>query len=270
MNIVSNDIKTKLAEHIKEIDSLTLDFLKNIEKDSIVLEAIRYSTLSEGKRIRSFLLKILADALKIDAKNSLRVGMAIELTHSFSLIHDDLPCMDNDDYRRNQPSCHKKFDEATALLAGDALYGLSFEILADNKTHLSPDVRIKLISAFAKKCGLSGLIGGQSLDIGNEQRGEQNSLELINKLKTGALFAFSTLAPAIMMRLPTNEEVLYEAVGYEIGNLFQLVDDMVDKKIARDEDLIRGLVENLATNRLIKNNLDLKNLVHFIASQIEA
>lgn len=265
--IIKNDIKQKLFQHIKEIDVLTANYLAQFEK-SIILDSINYSALAEGKRIRSFLVRILCESLKIDIKNALRVGLSIELTHSFSLIHDDLPCMDNDDYRRGKPSNHKKFDEATALLAGDALYGLSFEILADNKTHLSPEVRIKLISAFAKKCGLNGLIGGQDLDIGNEKRGEKNDFNLVNKLKTGALFAFAALAPAIMLKLPTNEELIYENLGYEIGSLFQIVDDMLDKKIPKDEDLIKALVSNIYQNRLVKNNVDLKNLVNFIAEQI--
>lgn len=262
-----NDIKHKLFQHIKEIDDLTASYLNQFEQ-SVILDSIKYSVLAEGKRIRSFLVRILCESLKIDIKNALRVGLCIELTHSFSLIHDDLPCMDNDDERRGKPSNHKRFDEATALLAGDALYGLSFEILAENKTYLSPEVRIKLISAFAKKCGLSGLIGGQNLDIGNEKRGENNDLNLVNKLKTGALFAFATLAPAIMLKLPTNEELLYENLGYEIGSLFQTVDDMLDKKIQINEDIVGQMVANIYQNRLVKNNVDLKNLVNFIAEQI--
>ncbi len=263
-----NDIKHKLLQHIKEIDDLTTSYLNQFEQ-SVILDSIKYSVLAEGKRIRSFLVRILCESLKIDIKNALRVGLCIELTHSFSLIHDDLPCMDNDDERRGKPSNHKRFDEATALLAGNALYGLSFEILADNKTHLSPEVRIKLISAFAKKCGLNGLIGGQGLDIGNEKRGENNNLSLVNKLKTGALFAFATLCPAIMLKLPTNEELLYENLGYEIGSLFQTVDDMLDKKIQINEDIVRQMVANIYQNRLVKNNVDLKNLVNFIAEQIK-
>jgi len=175
---------------------------KGDEGEAQVFEAMRYSSLGGGKRLRAFFVLAGATLFKVGAVPALRTASAIEFVHAYSLIHDDLPAMDDDDLRRGKPSCHKQFDEATAILAGDALQTLAFEVLADTDTHGDPAVRAHLVVDLAKAAGAHGMVGGQMLDLlAEEQDAEEMSIGTITRLqrlKTGALISFSCTAGAIL------------------------------------------------------------------------
>jgi farnesyl diphosphate synthase len=192
-----------------------------------LLSAMRYAALGAGKRLRPFLVLESAHLFDVPPAQALRVGAALECVHCYSLVHDDLPAMDNDDLRRGKPTAHKKFDEATAILAGDSLLTFAFEILADDKTHEDASVRSTLVLELAKASGMNGMAGGQMLDIEAEKE-SSSALEhimLIQSHKTGALFRFACEAGAIMAgadRSPLR--------GYadDIGLAFQITDDLLD------------------------------------------
>ena len=164
-----------------------------------VQEAMRYAVFAGGKRLRPFLVLASSALFEVPRERALRVGAAIEALHTYSLVHDDLPCMDDDDLRRGQPTTHKKFDEATAVLAGDALLTLAFEILADPETHPSAEVRCQLVALLARAGGSEGMIGGQMMDIDapNQSHGPDEII-LLQRMKTGALFEFACEAGAIL------------------------------------------------------------------------
>src|SRR5512144_1805002 len=189
--------------HAAEATEQTMDRLlpKGDEGEARLFEAMRYSSLGGGKRLRAFFVLASATLFKVSATSALRVASAIEFVHAYSLIHDDLPAMDDDDLRRGKPSCHKQFDEATAILAGDALQALAFEVLAHEDTHGDASVRTHLVSELAKAAGAQGMVGGQMLDLLAEQQDGGMSIGAITRLqrlKTGALISFSCTAGAIL------------------------------------------------------------------------
>lgn len=194
-----------------------------------VQEAMRYAVLVGGKRLRPFLVLRSAALFDVPRSRAERVAAAIELLHTYSLVHDDLPCMDDDDLRRGQPTTHRKFDEATAVLAGDALLTLAFEILADTETHPDGAVRAQLVLRLAKAAGSEGMIGGQMIDIEapNNDFGRDEVL-LLQRLKTGALFEFSCEAgPILGQAEPADHERLI-AYARDLGLAFQIADDLID------------------------------------------
>jgi farnesyl diphosphate synthase len=196
-----------------------------------LLEAMRYATLGGGKRLRPFLTVETARALGRADKGPMRAGAAVECIHAYSLIHDDLPSMDDDDLRRGRPTTHRAFDEATAILAGDALQTLAFEILADPATHASADVRVALCLSLARGAGLAGMVGGQMLDIDAERRTAPLSAEEIKRLqgmKTGALLKFSVEAGAILAGAGASARAALGVYGRAIGAAFQIADDILD------------------------------------------
>jgi farnesyl diphosphate synthase len=190
-------------------------------------EAMRYAVLGQGKRLRPFLVVQSARLFGVDNASSLRVGAALEALHCYSLVHDDLPAMDNDDLRRGQPTVHRKFDEATAILSGDALLTFAFEVLADEATHASADVRVKLVAALAKAAGEAGMVGGQMLDIAAEELGFNSYSEIaaMQARKTGALFRFACEAGAI---LGVSDGAALRQYADHIGLAFQIADDILD------------------------------------------
>jgi farnesyl diphosphate synthase len=192
-----------------------------------VVEAMRYSALGQGKRLRPFLVVHSAALFDVPREKALRVGAALECVHCYSLVHDDLPAMDDDDLRRGKPTAHKAFDEATAILAGDALLTYAFEILGDAETHADPAIRLSLISRLAKASGMAGMVGGQMLDIEAESRVESNlsDISLIQSLKTGALFRFACEAGAI---LGNADPAPLRQYADKIGLAFQIADDILD------------------------------------------
>ncbi|MDX2428953.1 MAG: polyprenyl synthetase family protein [Xanthomonadales bacterium] len=193
-------------------------------------KAMHYSAMAGGKRIRPLFVYAAGRALNLDENSLDGIAAAIELIHTYSLIHDDLPSMDDDDLRRGQPSCHREFDEATAILAGDALQALAFEILAADPTlSSSPQQQVAIILGLARACGASGMAGGQVLDL--DSLGKQISqaeLEKIHAFKTGALIQISTAAPALLSLAPSSQIGALSSYGQLIGLAFQVFDDLLD------------------------------------------
>ncbi len=211
----------------KKIDKLL------ITKDSLpksnLLEAMRYSALSKAKRIRPFLVMTCAELLNVSRVRSIKLATAIEFIHVYSLIHDDLPAMDDDDYRRGQLSCHKKFDEATAILAGDGLLTYAFEILSSPKTHENPEIRCELISAIAKRIGYKGMIAGQMIDIELKyQTLTKEKIIELQKLKTGELFAACCEAASIIANANVGSRSALQNYAINLGLAFQISDDILD------------------------------------------
>ena len=194
-----------------------------------VHEAMRYATLVGGKRLRPFLVLTSADLFGVSRASSLRVAAAVELIHTYSLIHDDLPCMDDDDLRRGQPTVHVKFDEATAVLAGDALLTLAFEVLGDAGCHPDPVVRANLVVALAEAAGAHGMVAGQMIDLIAENSDlDVNTITRLQQLKTGALIAFSCEAGAILGRASDPLRHALHAYAHDLGLAFQIADDLLD------------------------------------------
>jgi len=192
-------------------------------------EAMRHAAIGGGKRLRPLLTVAAAQLFGIDRVRALRVGAAIEAIHVYSLIHDDLPCMDDDDVRRGKPTVHKAFGEAAAVLAGDSLHALAFEILADPASHEDPFVRSDLVLELAKASGPSGMAGGQMMDLAAEgQSLDLTAITRLQQLKTGALIEYSVEAPCIMVKLPAESRTPYRGYARNIGLAFQIADDLID------------------------------------------
>ena len=211
-----------------------------------VYDAMRYACLNGGKRLRPFLVLEGARLFDVPRGRALRAAAAIEFVHCYSLVHDDLPAMDDDDLRRGRPTTHKQFDEATAILAGDALLTLAFEVLAHPDTHSDGAVRAELVAALASGAGAAGMVGGQMFDLEAEQRGRSFSLEDITRLqsmKTGRLIGFSCQAGAILGQAPPLARKALQAYAEDLGLAFQIADDLLDaegteaevgKKVGKD------------------------------------
>jgi farnesyl diphosphate synthase len=197
--------------------------------DSRVHEAMRYSSLDGGKRLRPFLVMQSASLFSVSEAAALRVACAIEMVHCYSLVHDDLPCMDDDDLRRGRPTCHRAFDESTALLAGDALLTKAFEVLANPATHADPAVRCELIADLAHASGGQGMVGGQMIDL------QAHTLDLdvagitrLQQMKTGRLFSFSCEAGAVMGKAHGELRLALRNYAHDLGLAFQIADDILD------------------------------------------
>jgi len=223
-------LKKALSDNAKAVSGVLDDLLPlGNGPEARVVEAMRYTTLAGGKRIRPFMVTASADLFNVDPAHSLRVAAAIEMVHSYSLIHDDLPAMDNDDLRRGKPTCHIKFDEATAILAGDALLTKAFEVLADDETHGDPTVRTELVSALAKASGDAGMVGGQMLDLFAEDHDlKMPEITRLQRMKTGALIAVSCEAGAILGKASENARHVLHAYAHDVGLAFQIADDLLD------------------------------------------
>ncbi|MEO5973233.1 MAG: polyprenyl synthetase family protein [Sphingomicrobium sp.] len=191
--------------------------------------AMRHAAVGGGKRLRPLLTVAAAQLFGIDRERALRAGAAIEAIHVYSLIHDDLPCMDDDDIRRGKPTVHKAFGEATAVLAGDCLHALAFEVLADPDTIEDPFVRSDLVLELARASGPAGMAGGQMMDLMGEGAGlDLNAVTRLQQLKTGALIEYAVEAPCIMARLPAEGRTPYRGYARNIGLAFQITDDLID------------------------------------------
>ncbi len=194
-----------------------------------VLEAMRYATFAGGKRLRPYLVVAGARLFDVPEARALRAAAAIEAVHTYSLVHDDLPCMDDDDLRRGRPTTHRQFDEATAVLAGDGLLTLAFEILADGETHPSGEVRAHLVSRLAQAAGGQGMIGGQMMDIEAPGRAyDEAEIILLQRLKTGALFEFAAEAGAILAQADAEAHQRLRRFARDMGLAFQIADDLID------------------------------------------
>ncbi|MCB5945445.1 polyprenyl synthetase family protein [Acidocella sp. KAb 2-4] len=227
--------KDALAEAMAETARLVeaqLDALLPVPEtaEAKLIEAMRYAVLNGGKRLRAFLVMEVAKLFAVNKTCAARVAAAVEMLHAYSLVHDDLPAMDDDDLRRGQPSCHKKFDEATAILAGDALQTRAFEVLAEPDTHDDAEARCELVLALAAASGMRGMVGGQMIDM--ESEGKQlNGAEItrLQALKTGRLIQFAAEAGAILGRASAPQRHVIAAYGRELGGAFQIYDDVLDE-----------------------------------------
>jgi len=192
-------------------------------------EAMRHAAIGGGKRLRPLLVKAAGDLFSIDHDSIVRVGLAIECIHVYSLVHDDLPAMDDDDMRRGKPTVHKAFDEATAILAGDCLHDLAFDILADERTHGDPFVRCELIRALARASGPNGMAGGQMMDLAGEHENfDLPTVTRLQQLKTGAIISFCVEAAAILAHIPPEARTGLHGYAHDIGLAFQIADDLLD------------------------------------------
>jgi farnesyl diphosphate synthase len=211
-----------------------------------LFHAMRHAAIGGGKRMRPLLVSAASRLFNVGADAALRVGCAIEAIHVYSLVHDDLPCMDDDDMRRGKPTVHKAFDEATAVLAGDALHALAFEWLAETDTHADPFVRAELILELARAAGPSGMAGGQMMDIAAETDDfDLQTVAKLQQLKTGALISFCLEAGAILGKVPPEGRTHLRAYARDIGLAFQIADDLLDvegdadkvgKQVGKDAD----------------------------------
>ena len=209
-------------------------------------EAIRYATLNGGKRLRPFLVMQSASLFGVGERSALRTGAALELIHCYSLVHDDLPAMDDDDLRRGKPTVHKEFDEATAILTGDALQPLAFEVLAHPETHSNANVCVDLIAALAHASGAHGMVGGQMIDLQAETTTFNiGQITRLQRLKTGALIAYACEAGAILGQAPNKAHEALSRYAHDLGLAFQIADDLLDvegsveelgKAVNKDED----------------------------------
>ena len=225
------------AEVVAATDRL-FDQLLQVPADARdrLYEAMRHAAIGGGKRLRPLLVRAAGDLYHVDRTLTLRVGAAVEAMHVYSLIHDDLPCMDDDDLRRGKPTVHKAYDEATAVLAGDSLHALAFEWLVDPATHADPFVRSELIRELARAAGPAGMAGGQMMDLAAETgQFDLPTVTRLQQLKTGALIAFSVEAGAILARIPAEGRVPLRGYARDIGLAFQIADDIMD--VEGDEEL---------------------------------
>ncbi len=211
-----------------------------------LFQAMRHAAIGGGKRLRPLLVRAVAALFNVDRETALTVGAAVEAMHVYSLIHDDLPCMDDDDVRRGKPTVHRAFDEATAVLAGDSLHALAFEWLADPAAHPDPFVRSELVLELARAAGPAGMAGGQMMDLAAAAADfDLATVSRLQQLKTGALISFSVEAGAILARVPAEGRRALAAYARDIGLAFQVADDILDvtgdaalagKALGKDQD----------------------------------
>jgi len=225
-------MKTKLNKIANDTNIFLKKFL-NKQNNSKLLPAMKYGLFPGGKKIRSKILIDIGSLLAIDYKTLIAVGAAVECIHAYSLIHDDLPCMDNDKIRRGKPSTHIKFGESTAVLAGNSLLTMAFEILASSSLQISEKIKINLIKRLSECSGHLGIAGGQYLDLSYEKKKiSKNKIIEMEIKKTGKLFSFCCAAPAIIKKKNTKEIKFFENIGSDIGLLFQIADDLIDFKVS--------------------------------------
>ena len=237
MGVVAPILGDALADIARDVDRL-FDTLLPVPDDqrAPLFHAMRHASIGGGKRLRPLLVVASCALFNVDRAAALRVGCAVEAIHVYSLIHDDLPCMDDDDTRRGKPTVHKAFDEAIAVLAGDSLHALAFELVVDEAVNTDPFVRIELAEGLARASGPSGMAGGQMMDIAAEtQTFDLNGVTRLQQMKTGALIAFSVEAGAIMGRVPPEGRGSLRGYARDVGLAFQIADDLLDEE--GDEEL---------------------------------
>jgi farnesyl diphosphate synthase len=241
MSGATSNFGVRLSAVAGQVESLLETLLAEQERlvegagSGRLMAAMRHAVLGGGKRLRPFLTVETARLLGAEGEGAVRAGCAVELLHCYSLVHDDLPSMDDDDLRRGRPTVHRAFDEATAILAGDALQTLAFEVMADPRTDPDGAARAELVSRLARASGLAGMVGGQMLDLAAEGRygaaqlGEPD-IRGLQAMKTGALLAFSVEAGAIVGRADPVRRKSLLAFGRALGTAFQVADDILDRE----------------------------------------
>ena len=242
--MTSQGFSARLEETAEAVEAALAAILSDqvlpgeIARPARLMEAMRYGSLGGGKRLRPFLTVETARALGATGEAALRAGCAVECVHCYSLVHDDLPAMDDDDLRRGRPTAHKAFDEATAILAGDGLQTLAFDILADPATHADAEVRVSLCLGLARASGLGGMVGGQMLDIEAESSQtplDASSIRRLQAMKTGALLRFAVEAGAIVARAPAPRRAALVRYGEALGAAFQVADDILDAESTSEQ-----------------------------------
>src|SRR6516162_10253037 len=237
MTGTTRDVAKRLDKPAEETEALLAELLGDkLETDEItrpkrLMDAMRYSTLGGGKRLRPFLVVESSAVFGVPRDSALLAGAALECIHCYSLIHDDLPAMDNSDLRRGRPTLHKKTDDATAILAGDALLTLAFDIITRDEIHKDPTVRLLLTRALARASGIGGMVGGQMLDLAGEGRfGDREPVDVarLQQMKTGALLRFGCIAGAILGEASPREYQALDDYGRALGEAFQIADDLLD------------------------------------------
>ncbi len=235
-----NNFATSLENAANDMERLLEQLMSaqpldgEIDRPQRVVESMRYGALAGGKRLRPFLVLETAALFDVPRSQALMAGAALECIHCYSLVHDDLPAMDNDDLRRGRPTTHKKFDEATAILAGDALLTLAFDILSREETHPDPAIRIALVQKLARASGLGGMVGGQLLDLAAEGRfgpssiQDERSIVHMQSMKTGALLHYACIAGGILGNASPADREALSRYGLAIGVAFQIADDLLD------------------------------------------
>ena len=261
----------KLIKIAKDTNLFLKNFIKKQKKTKLI-PAMNYGLFPGGKKIRSKILLDIGLLFNIDYKTLIAIGSAVECIHAYSLIHDDLPCMDNDNLRRGKPSTHVKYGESTAVLAGNSLLTMAFEILSDLNLKIKPKIKINLIKKLSEYAGHLGIAGGQFLDLSFEHKkiSKKKIIEMEIK-KTGKLFSFCCMTPAILKN--KNKKVInnFEKIGSEIGLLFQVADDLIDyqgtskiagKKTKKDEKQGKAtLISLLGYKNTIKYNYKIKSKI---------
>ena len=223
-------IKKKLIKNAIKVDKFLINYLKK-QKKTLLVKPMKYGVISGGKKIRSTIIFDFGKIFKISEKKLINICAAVECIHSYSLIHDDLPCMDNDKIRRGKPSAHIKFGESTAVLAGNSLLTMAFEILSSPTLKISEKIKINLIKKLSECSGHLGIAGGQYLDLSYEKKKiSKNKIIEMEIKKTGKLFSFCCAAPAIIKKKNAKEIKFFENIGSDIGLLFQIADDLIDFK----------------------------------------
>ena len=223
-------LELSLSEIASDIDEL-FDKLLAVPADpsAKLLQAMRYAAIGGGKRLRPLLTCASADLFDVPRTTSLRAGLAVECIHVHSLIHDDLPCMDDDDLRRGKPTVHLAFDEATAVLAGDSLLALAFEILSSRNTHPNPEIRTDLVRELAHAAGAAGMAGGQMLDLlPVEDPVDMEAVARLQRLKTGALITWAVEAGAVLGEASADQRTSLRGYAHNVGLAFQIADDLID------------------------------------------
>ncbi|WP_380871537.1 polyprenyl synthetase family protein [Sphingomonas sp. DBB INV C78] len=224
------ELRAAMEQVAVEVDR-HFDLLLEVPDDArrSLYAAMRHAAIGGGKRLRPLLVCAACDLFHVDRQAAMRVATAIECIHVYSLVHDDLPCMDDDDVRRGKPTVHKAFDEATAVLAGDSLHAIAFELLAEEATHSDPFVRIELVAELARAAGPAGMAGGQAMDLAAETESfDLPTVTKLQQLKTGALIGFCLEAGAIMGRVPPEGRGRLRNYARDIGLAFQIADDLLD------------------------------------------
>lgn len=225
-----SELRPALSQIAEEIDA-EFDLLLAVPDDARaqLYRAMRHAAIGGGKRLRPLLLAATAGLFSVEHQLALRVGAAVESIHAYSLIHDDMPCMDDDDLRRGKATVHREFDEATAVLAGDSLHALAFEILSDPATHPDPFTRSELIACLARASGPDGMAGGQMMDLAAQGKAfDLQTITRLQALKTGALIAASVEMGAILGRVPPEGRTGLKGYAQDIGLAFQIADDILD------------------------------------------
>lgn len=235
MTLQSSLFEDLLRQRAADMELLLSDLLDHrIREDEIarpqhLLAAMRHGTLNGGKRLRPFLVQESAALFEGNGQAAARVGAALECLHSYSLVHDDLPAMDDDDLRRGQPTVHKAFDEATAILAGDSLLTYAFDIIASPDTNLAADRKVELVLSLSRAAGIGGMAGGQALDLAAETSApDENGITMLQAMKTGALLRFACEAGPIIAGASVDDRARLRRFGEIIGLAFQIADDVLD------------------------------------------